>query len=34
MQVVGALHALNAPEKLSSLISGESLFNDGSAVVQ
>jgi len=31
--VVGALHSLCAPDKLSSLISGESLFNDGSAVV-
>lgn len=31
--VVGALHALHAPEKLSSIISGESLLNDGSAVV-
>lgn len=30
--VVGALTALNAPAKLSHLISGESLFNDGSAV--
>lgn len=31
--VVGALHELNAPDRLSLLISGESLFNDGSAVV-
>jgi len=31
--VIGALHSLCAPDKLSSLISGESLFNDGSAVV-
>eukprot|EP00927_Polykrikos_kofoidii_P066726 TRINITY_DN62288_c0_g1_i1.p1 TRINITY_DN62288_c0_g1~~TRINITY_DN62288_c0_g1_i1.p1 ORF type:complete len:1106 (+),score=205.33 TRINITY_DN62288_c0_g1_i1:77-3319(+) len=31
--VVGALHELQAPDKLSSLIAGESLFNDGSAVV-
>uniref|UniRef100_A0A7S4UKM0 Cation/H+ exchanger transmembrane domain-containing protein n=1 Tax=Alexandrium monilatum TaxID=311494 RepID=A0A7S4UKM0_9DINO len=31
--VVGALHELSAPDKLSLLISGESLFNDGSAVV-
>lgn len=30
--VVGALNVLQAPAKLSSLISGESLFNDGSAV--
>ena len=33
MAVVGALAALQAPAKLSSIISGESLFNDGSAVV-
>jgi len=31
--VVGALHELAAPDRLSLLISGESLFNDGSAVV-
>lgn len=31
--VVGALHSLRAPDKLSSLIAGESLLNDGSAVV-
>lgn len=30
--VVGALHSLQAPAKLSHLISGESLFNDGTAV--
>eukprot|EP00930_Biecheleria_cincta_P066225 TRINITY_DN5227_c0_g3_i1.p1 TRINITY_DN5227_c0_g3~~TRINITY_DN5227_c0_g3_i1.p1 ORF type:complete len:1113 (+),score=219.34 TRINITY_DN5227_c0_g3_i1:32-3370(+) len=31
--VVGALHALQAPAKLSSIIAGEALLNDGSAVV-
>jgi len=31
--VVGALKELHAPEKLSDLIKGESLLNDGSAVV-
>ena len=31
--VVGALHSLNAPNKLVLLIAGESLFNDGSSVV-
>jgi len=31
--VVGALHSLAAPDKLSLLISGESLLNDGSAMV-
>jgi len=31
--VVGTLHSLHAPDKLSALISGEALLNDGSAVV-
>lgn len=31
--VVSALHALGAPKKFSTLIEGESLLNDGSAVV-
>ena len=31
--VVGALHELGAPAKLASLIDGESLLNDGSAMV-
>lgn len=31
--VVAALHALGAPEKLSDLIDGEALWNDGSAYV-
>ena len=31
--VVGALKALKAPEKLSNLIKGESLLNDGSSFV-
>jgi len=31
--VIGALNALQAPAKLSSIIAGESLLNDGSAVV-
>merc|ERR1719454_1355186 len=31
--VIGALKALKAPEKLSNLIKGESLCNDGSAYV-
>merc|ERR1719199_2042875 len=31
--VVAALAALGAPKKLSSLVEGESLLNDGSAVV-
>mmetsp|Transcript_22710 Transcript_22710/g.49916 ORF Transcript_22710/g.49916 Transcript_22710/m.49916 type:complete len:858 (-) Transcript_22710:157-2730(-) len=30
--VIGALHALQAPAKLSSIIAGEALLNDGSAV--
>lgn len=31
--VIACLRTLGAPEKLSSLIDGESLLNDGSAVV-
>merc|ERR1719230_2470916 len=31
--VVAALHELGAPEKLASIIDGESLLNDGSAMV-
>eukprot|EP00397_Hematodinium_sp_SG-2012_P002854 GEMP01002862.1.p1 GENE.GEMP01002862.1~~GEMP01002862.1.p1 ORF type:complete len:758 (+),score=165.46 GEMP01002862.1:645-2918(+) len=31
--VIGTLHSLRAPDKLSSLIAGEALLNDGTAVV-